>query len=126
MIDAKHFRIGNLILIDNKPCRINLVNNDPAFSETPCIGYDSKGDTGYERCSSDRVQPAPVTELDMRNFDIKFGNQIKLAYHKSDPTIFTMNFTNSDDHSGNNLHAEIRHIHVLQNLYFALCGEEMP
>jgi hypothetical protein len=126
MIDAKHFRIGNLILIDNKPCRINLVNNDPAFSETPCVGYESKGDTGYERCSSERVQPSPVTEEDMRSFDSKFGKQIRLGFHKSDPTVFTMSFANIDEPSGNNIMSEIRHTHTLQNLYFALCGEEMP
>jgi hypothetical protein len=123
MIDAKHFRIGNLVLIDNKPCRINLVNHDPAFSETPCIGYESIEDTGYERCSSDRVQPLPVTEVDMRNFDLKFGKQIKLGYHGSDPSIFTLSFINAD---GNESLPDIRYTHMLQNLYFSLCGEEMP
>jgi hypothetical protein len=72
------------------------------------------------------LQPVPVTERDMRNYDVQFGEQIKVSCHQSDPTIFTKRFTNSDVNSGEELLPEISHMHVLQNLYFAFCGEEMP
>jgi hypothetical protein len=121
MIDVKDFRIGNLILIDEKPCRINLLNNDQGFSETPCIGYSSKDDNGYERCSSNRIQPLPVTQEWINRFQSGMNDHLKIATRSFDPADVSIHL----DFSDKPFLRSIKYIHSLQNLYFVLAGEEL-
>jgi hypothetical protein len=121
MINVKDFRIGNFILIDDKPCRINLLNNDPGFSETPCVGYESKDDTGYEKCTSERVQPLPVTEDWINRFESGMEHHVRLSNRGSK----TGEVNIQVEFSQKTLLHSIKYLHALQNLFFVLAGEEL-
>jgi hypothetical protein len=121
----KDLRIGN---ITNFGIVCEILNTDMSNS------FRVKDEDGceYKSCWAD-IQPIPLTE----DWLIKFGFiNSKLDYYTIDELEFRFYFTyvglseRRDYHFilYNNLNpigCDVKHVHQLQNLYFALTGEEL-
>lgn len=112
MIEPRELRIGNLLYIQTGAtslCPIEITGLDI---------YDQfKG-------FIPSLQPIPLTEewLVKFGFEKKRGWDDSPFYKKNDVDIYIV----SDKSFTNELDVPIKHVHQLQNLYYALTGEELP
>ena len=122
-MEAKELRIGNYIhpLLDKK--------------EVAEICYIGENDFGYERLSDkeyfqgNSIKPIPLTE----EWLVKFGFELedeKIYYHLDSyediyitKTSYSFSIYNATHFT--NIKQGIKHVHQLQNLYFALTNEEL-
>ena len=116
---ATELRIGNLVFADlygEKEILVESIcsiNNDVFNSTTGEIPFSS-------------LKPIPLTE----EWLLKFGFELKIGnYHLEN---FRFNISNPMNYDGflfcdgySVLTEKIKHVHQLQNLYFALTGEEL-
>jgi len=121
-MNTQDFRIGNKVFYEGKVQEISSLHTDNTLrlrenKESKCHGC-------YK---VHRIEPIPLTEEILVNwcgFDRKIGygfvnNRIHGNFFKSiDETYFTYTYYN--------VRIKINHLHQLQNLYFALTGEELP
>ena len=138
MIESKELRIGNLVGMKTTELKeliknMELENIDNCFSVssidnvyTNCISNGLE----FEVFSSD-VEPIPLNE----EWLVKFG--FTEFYHKglkgyiSDKMELLYNLDSHQMYSYNEVNGSIwnlarcKHVHQLQNLYFALTGEEL-
>ena len=131
---AKDLRIGNWIKYESF--------EDAGYYQVEEICKDSEGFEGYyikyrngsfatsleedEEDKNKMIQPIPLTE----EWLLKFGFEPK----GTEPIMFTngrYNYFPSSKYFGNTrnngglIHSNVRHVHQLQNRYFALTGEEL-
>jgi hypothetical protein len=122
-METKELRIGNYIhpLLDE--------------NEVAEICYISENDLGFERLSDkeyfqgNAIKPIPLTE----EWLLKFGFELeddKIYYHLDSyediyitKTSYSFSIYNATHFT--NIKQGIKHVHQLQNLYFALTNEEL-
>lgn len=119
MIEAKQLRIGNWVNFDNRNWLINSVTKDFPYLETIEFGF---GIVEYRN-----IEPIPLTPeiLEKCGFDptskgfFKHPNwyNVSLKYIRG---TYSLRFNFTDIVATN-----IDYVHQLQNLYFALTGEEL-
>ena len=118
MLKNNDFRIGNFTYgIEQKPQairRVTSINEDNVY----LIRIDGlHGDLGY---TYDNINPIKLTEEWLVNFGFK-KDKIDSTYYKGDFEVFlTEYFKYKDSHL-----RKINYVHQLQNLYFALTGNEL-
>ena len=131
-MDAKELRIGNYILdyeaepevsIYWKVEEIQRLSNDKALNQTIGVTY-RKGS-----CWTCDPEPIPLTE----EWLVKFGFELedeKIYYHLDSyediyitKTSYSFSIYNATHFT--NIKQGIKHVHQLQNLYFALTNEEL-
>ena len=124
-MDARELRIGNLF-IDNKTKTIISV-----------IGLTEEIITFSGHFKNDwQAEPIPLTEEWLLKFGFESYNQksYKLNIILDNKDTFLVFYSHSggnimmsinDPKNDYNLIREIKHVHQLQNLYFALTGEEL-
>jgi len=114
---TNELRIGNWVF-DSDQLEEFTIESDTLFDE-------SDGD-----CMEKHIKPIPLTEEWLEKFGFerkgfhfnKYGLQIIIA----DENDFLIEYSFSGIRYNNvNLVVRIKHIHQLQNLYFALTGEEL-
>lgn len=110
MINPKELRIGNLVTYnqeDNLPVAIHAILQDEL-------------DTGYRKLLSiDKIFPIPITPEWLEKLGI--GNREFLQYviHKREDGYLI--------YQGHGcFYVNVKYVHQLQNLYFALTGKELP
>ncbi len=125
-MDEKELRIGNLIKYTDYP---NLKDN--LLGKVICVTGD---DISFmSDCNVDYLEPILLTEgiLDKLKFSMKFGTdpqepnalRVRFIGHFE-----LLKFSCDDDifySSGRGRHTNVIFVHQLQNLYFALTGEEL-
>ena len=122
MIDPKELRIGNWVISPHDDT-IQVVGINP--EETLDILIDKGG------MASHRTNPIPITKkwLKRLGFKLKTDYEINYLLSPKDENGSRLNFRLLDKGlkiQFNMFHAvEIQHVHQLQNLYFALTGEEL-
>jgi hypothetical protein len=122
MIKINELRIGNLFDFYDKIKPVMAI--DSSFNR---IAYGLDKDTSYFWCYSDEAFPIPLTDRWM----IKFGKRKKNDF--SDNYILKLGLEIVKGEDGWELLlgkdeiivATIHYVHQLQNLYFALVGEEL-
>lgn len=114
---ASELRIGNFVEFDGEESKIESIS----------LGVKS-GHVVYLECYGDLIlfdhlEPIPLTE----EWLVKFGFEEKDGYFTKNKDDIYNNYTdNSFDYVINGIVIiEIKHVHQLQNLYFALTGEEL-
>ena len=129
-MEAKELRIGNWVLVENDHETIKAITQT-AFL---CV-LDGKGD-GYMQLHKD-VYPIPLTEEWLIKFGFKKENNTiysisdklsssevgKWYFFKNENNSFTPHIKRENKFSW--IGKEIKYVHQLQNLYFALTGEEL-
>lgn len=128
MIDVKELRIDNLVMCKNEICRINMINRGDVV-EVSTIDSDSVKECFACEIMSDRLYPIILTE----ELALKCG--FKKINHVSGYSFFSMerkkygaNIDIYEAYStigGNTSVPHIQFLHQLQNLYFALTGNEL-
>lgn len=131
MIDAKELRLGNYLCINGVPQRILAFT--PNESETTIVGtayfkivfaHYKHGDP-YETYSDEEVEPVQLTS----EWLLKFGfiKKYNYEYHFSKSPFSVILNPLKHDFLFNNfvVSTEIKYLHQLQNLYFALTGTEL-
>jgi hypothetical protein len=123
MIESKELRIGNLIY--NPVQKINLVVDGGLIATESMREKAVKDYKGFE--------PIPLTEewlikfgfdIDIDNNNVVCGLYKTIEVALSDK--YKVNFYIDDDNGGSvQLGIKVKHVHTLQNLYFALTGEEL-
>jgi hypothetical protein len=117
---ANELRVGNIIQYHDKTIKVTgIVNNTIYYSDSK---YFDSNIGGYKP-----FQPIPLTEDWLKRFGFEYFNEysvgarwklnnvtIRLSFNK----IFCMNY-------GIGIYADCSNVHQLQNLYFALTGEEL-
>lgn len=116
-MEAEFFRIGNLVLdFDNEPCEVYEIHKDKYT--TTINGYKVDG-----ACLR-QFKPIPLTEEWLLKFGFKHNEGM------ADSWLFFNGFPMNNHMGGwhfNDLSISvlIKYVHQLQNLYFALTGEEL-
>ena len=129
-MEAKELRIGNWVLVENDHETIKAITQT-AF----LCALDGKGD-GHMQLHKD-VYPIQLTEEWLIKFGFKKENNTiysisdKLSFNEVGRWHFFKNENNSftphikRENKFSWIGKEIKHVHQLQNLYFALTGEEL-
>lgn len=116
---ANELMIGNWIIADNQEVQVNYIT---PFS----IGYGKGNFAPSDTFNNTYFQPIPLTEEWLIKFGFEFkptGEEVyEQTWKLSGFEIWQHNEGFCHDfHIGGNLH----YVHQLQNLYFALTGEEL-
>ena len=119
-MDSRELRIGNLLDRGDYICKVKTIEEEGLILEP--INY--KEEIFVERY----IKPIPLTEdwLIKLGFFEKYGS----CYNRWNIKLFTL--IDSEDDDGNlkgefifNGTLEVKYVHQLQNLYFALTGAEL-
>lgn len=114
---ANELRIGNCILLDGDEIIITGIKGNTVWWKD---GFDMTGMTGS------KIEGILLTEEWLEKFGFyKHNNAWILKDIGNNPTVF--HFSIYDDLSYNTaeLQPPLEYVHQLQNLYFALTGEEL-
>lgn len=121
MIQANEIRIGNLFTANGFPMHVEAIFKDTIY-------FDFEGEENIKD-----LVPIPLTEeiLIKAGFHTRFGtdpqepNALKV-YFIEDFEILKFEDDKEIFYSqGKGVHLEVKSVHQLQNLYFALTGEEI-
>lgn len=123
MIPANQLRINNLVYYNNQHNEIGLVTEikTSLIPKIDYVGINNRIDVYYQ---TKHINPIPLTE----EWLLKFGFDNK--YNKDKFTIIPkgiLNYKNGRTYfnSWTILEKQPDYVHELQNLYFALTGEEL-
>lgn len=115
---AKELRFGNRILLDGKEVEIDITQM------CNFLFWEKNEQDFYPK----RWEPIPLTEEWLLKFGICYDKNEKLTFlHK-----YSFYITNEHEEEwdiyenvNNSYVCSVHYVHQLQNLYFALCGEEL-
>jgi hypothetical protein len=122
---ANELRIGNLVTYENKTHKIFGISEQYPFLDT--IEYGAFVVEWYD------LKPIPLTEdwLLKAGFEVVYDSEFtkRLDFIKDNRFDFFINKQNETlsgiRFKGNTFFNEAKHVHQLQNIYFALTGEEL-
>lgn len=115
-MNAKDFRIGNLVEYDNRIFEIDTI-----AEEFPTLNTD---EFGIGVVSWANIKPIPLTEDWLLKFGFKKINHIYGYYFWSLSKGKIDIYEKKTTFRGYSV-LHIEHVHQLQNLYYALTGEEL-
>lgn len=128
MIHVQEFRIGNYLLADQNMQRICLINNDAGPNANPGVGYEYEGDCRYEDQSSERLEAVPLTEKLLQQLGFRYHPYFKLWQRNRPEGTYSIELDpdySALDFSHRPILKHIRYLHILQNLFFIIQGEEL-
>jgi hypothetical protein len=131
MIQITEFRIGNYLLVKGVVQQlgaIGIAGDDEGTG--PIIGYFMEGVLHYEHASSERVQAVPLTDDLLQQCGFSFHNYFHYWQKLSEVLGTGVDMELDRDHtvvdfSHRPILKEIKYLHHLQNLYFALKRKEL-
>jgi hypothetical protein len=139
MIEAKELRIGNLLTHDARTCRVtSLIENGESNYDIE-TRFVKGGEVRFNSIIYVGLEPIPLTEEWLIKFGFvsldaeedyyewglpnENGERFALEQHGYNPTKQPYVFVY--DLGLGQQEIKIKHVHQLQNLYFALTGEEL-
>jgi len=125
MIKANELRIGNYILINGARQQVNSIN---ARNNGIQVGYLVAGVEKVENCTSATVQPLLLNNEVLADCGFEFDDYYKLWQKKIDGKKADMQINldyDITDFMRRPLIKAISSLHQLQNIYFALKGNEL-
>lgn len=134
MISAKEIRIGNLVTVDNEEYHPTIKGQPLVVEEIWLIGNSllpksnygftlTNGTDNYSQ-AEEFIQPIEITE----EWLIKFGADcFQDGWYKIEfvPVVIRWNIYDKTVRALGYSFGNIKHLHQLQNLYFALTGKEL-
>jgi len=130
MIPFSELRIGNYVLINAVIRKIVMITSVEDKRHLPTVGYYVGEDLRFINCDSKQLQPAPLSNSLLEKSGFLFDSYFKL-WQKPKPAIGTgMEMELDRDYSvvdflRRPLLKEVKYMHSLQNLYYALLGKEL-
>src|SRR4051812_15517109 len=128
MIQAHELRIGNYVLINGTCQQVNSISAGHHLTDSAMIAYRIGIAEAEEYCSSSRVQPLPLSKEVLAGCGFEFHEHFKFFQKKRDGRGTDMEI-NEDydilDFIRKPVVKKISSLHQLQNIYFALKGNEL-
>lgn len=120
MVNIKELRIGNMVRLGKHDQVVFGLLNNQSSSPVTCIMLAGNAIWNYER----EVNPIPLTPeiLEKCGFDVEYTNGGFLCWLKGDFKLLDRRLPYPQFHHPEAL---ILHLHQLQNLYYALTGQEL-
>lgn len=114
-MEARELRMGNLLMYQGQVIEIDIA---PLF-------FFSKGSAFMKKFET--VEPIPLTEEWLLKFGCEqvYADLFKLDRHDYDFEFRIMGGNTQVKIAGDTLLKNLNYVHQLQNLYFALTGEEL-
>ncbi|HUC80364.1 MAG TPA: hypothetical protein VMR70_05575 [Flavisolibacter sp.] len=129
MIPCHDLRTGNIILVNNRLRRVNMISNSHTLTDQSLVGVESPGSAEVESFPAAAVQPVPmsVAILEQCNFTyrqhFKFWQLIDTEGSRTEMDIdgdFTL-----IDFMRRPIIKNIASLHQLQNIYYMLLKKEL-
>ena len=129
MIQANELRIGNWVLNKRYKSGYEMqIESIGEFGLNIELGYDGLNPVIDDDCGFNECEPIPLTEEWM----VKFGFYEKYKSSSNRWNMKWFELHDCEDDEGNltgvfmyDFRIQIKYVHQLQNLYFALTGEEL-
>jgi hypothetical protein len=129
---ASELRIGNLVMVRGVQTEVDLISSEGVnHFHDEGLGGENFEDEGSGR--REDVQPIPLTEEWLEKFG--FVSKYKSCHSRWTVNGFSIEQAQDEDDFGNeieereefhyNWKVDVKHVHQLQNLYFALTEEEL-
>lgn len=116
MIQANELRIGNLLLYNGKIDKVTAIDLDLDDENVPLVSFSDSNpvELNFGKVQLIHITPEILEKIFIPNRlkDFLKINICRLYYRQNDP--------------GDFLEFDVKYLHQLQNLYFALTGEELP
>jgi hypothetical protein len=120
---SNELRIGNYVLFNKSNNEIGCITSVETFvSNQFKVGFDNRIDIKYY---DDEIKPIPLTEEWLLKFGFRIG---KTEEYYELEFVEMFGYDNEDwnfKYLGNLIKLDLKYVHSLQNLYFALTGEEL-
>ena len=128
MIHANELRIGNYVLINGTCLQVNSIDGGKGLDGTSIICYLPGGVESKKDCGSDTVLPVLITDEILACCGFVYHDYFKCWQKKVDGKGTEMDI-NRDydvvDFLRKPLVKNVRSLHQLQNIFFALKGKEL-
>jgi hypothetical protein len=130
MIPVNALRIGNLVLVNDTVQKIISIDNSRINHKTACIGYMEDGKWKGVSCDDPSLQPVDITSERLQEYGFVLQKYFKLwqkarAISGSGMEMELDIDYNAVDFLRRPILKDIKSIHSLQNLYFALLTQEL-
>jgi hypothetical protein len=135
---SQELRLGNYLLYDGRVVIVSMLSIDIREEFEKLIGFcylDNLSNEYYGNVGQtiDKLNPIPLTPEWLNRFNIKFGEALGYGYPFGDNSnlYLTKRIFNAVECSimitsdGEEVFSHIKHVHQLQNIYFALTGKEL-
>lgn len=131
---AKELRIGNLVFNKERNCvdTINGIFIEYGLTDDECVLIQGDNLLDY---GIDHIQPIQLTEEWLVKFGFEYDDEEHIYYKPmfdyggDQCEDFKLSLISNDEHylavDNKETYEAIEHVHKLQNLYFALTGEEL-
>jgi hypothetical protein len=130
MIPFSELRIGNYVLIDTIVRKIAMISSIENKTQLPSVGYYVGEDLHYIGCDSKHLQAVSLGGNELEKSGFLFDSYFKL-WQKPKPVTGTGMEMELDrdfnvvDFMRRPILKEVKSLHKLQNLYYALLGREL-
>jgi hypothetical protein len=130
MIPFNELRIGNYVLINAIIRKIALISGIEDKTQVPSVGYYVGEELQYIGCDSEQLKAVSLSDNELEKSGFSFDSYFKL-WQKPKPTTGTGMEMELDrdfnvvDFMRRPLLKEVKSMHGLQNLYYALLGKEL-
>lgn len=121
MIKANELRIGNWVEVDDKPALVTQI-----FDSGITCNHNDDITNGE---AFKHITPIPLTPEILEKAGFENGCPYSKEYGHTAPKeafFFENDYYPNEMSNGRSIGTEIKYMHQLQNLYFALTGEELP
>jgi hypothetical protein len=130
MIACNQLRIGNYVLVNESLQQVSSIGNDMNGDGIRKVGYQLNGKTIEEGCDSANIKATPITDDMLKGLGFIYHDYFQFwQLIKSDSGMHSEMNIDQDynvlDFMRRPLVKKITSLHQLQNLYFALKGEEL-
>lgn len=128
MININELRIGNLIMVDKVLRSVYSLQTNHGPAKGTRIGYADNSELQFEKASSERIQPVLISDQYLERFGFTFDDYFKVWQRKRPERTYSIELDRDYtplNFSRQPIVQKLPHIHLLQNLYFVIQGEEL-
>jgi len=128
MIRIQELRIGNYILVDDIVRQVCSLQSDENSEQDNCVGFVHNDEFHYERCDTDRIVPVEVSDKILVEMGFKFDTYFKHWQRSRPEKSYTIELDTdywATDFANKPIRRNLNQLHLLQNLFFFIQGEEL-
>ena len=130
MIPVNALRIGNLVLVNDTIQKIISIDNSKLNHKSACLGYIEEGEVKHVNCDDPILQPVEITNERLQECGFVLQQYFKLWQKSRAISGSGMEMEldidyNAVDFLRRPILKDVKSIHSLQNLYFALLEKEL-
>lgn len=130
MIPFSELRIGNYVLVDSIVRKIAMISSIEDKTQWPSVGYYVGEDLHFIGCDSEHLQAVSLSNNELEKSGFLFDSYFKLWQKPKLATGTGMEMELDRDYNvvdflRRPLLKEVKSMHRLQNLYYALLGKEL-